>query len=380
MSLHASFEKYRSAFYIILLVTFFMTVAFSMGSHLHAEEGLPASDIYIVTTGDTLWNICAKFFGDPHLWPALWQINPHIKDPHWIYPGEIINLKRFPSPAYADISVTPPPPKPPKKEEVIERVPEEEVIQEAEVVEKVKEVPGVKTPVYTLTQDKIDSCSYLLPQKVFHQREKEEIWGKIIDSKEDKISFSYMDQVYIDLGKNKVAPGLIMTIFKIDRDLKGQKKLEMPHYLVRILGKIKIVEVNDDFSLALITKSYSEISIGDYVKPYEAMPLPVIKPAAVVGMEGEILESENFKTNLAEYDTVFLNIGKWDGLEPGNPLEIYRYEDIKTGPKQTQKVFLPLGELLVIRGEEWTSTALITKSYRPIFLGDRVRVHQEKQI
>jgi hypothetical protein len=219
-----------------------------------------------------------------------------------------------------------------------------------------------------------------LPQTVFHQREREEGWGRIIKSKEEKLGLSYMDYIYIDLGEGDVVPGQKMTIFKIARDLKENRKLDIPHYMVSILGKAEIIEVYDKLSLARIIKSYSEISVGDMVKQYEAMPRPVLTPPKVKELYGEILESEATKVNLSEFDIVFLNMGKWTGLEPGNPLEIYRFEDIKIGPPDAQeikRVIRPLGELLVLRGEEWTSTALITRSYQPILLGDHVRIHQD---
>jgi hypothetical protein len=243
-----------------------------------------------------------------------------------------------------------------------------------------QEIPERKEPAYAVTQDKIDSCSYLLPQSVFHQREEEERWGKIVKSKEEKLGLSYMDYIYIDLGKGDVVPGQKMTIFKIARDLNDNKKLDMPYYMVSILGKAEITEIYDDISLAKIIKSYSEISVGDLVKQYEAMPRPVLKPPKVKEVYGEILESEAPKVNLSQYDIVFLDMGRLTGIEPGNPLEIYRFEDIKLGhpdAHETKKIIRPLGELLVLRGEERTSTALITKSYQPILLGDHVRIHED---
>ena len=149
--------------------------------------------------------------------------------------------------------------------------------------------------------------------------------------------------------------------------------------MVEILGIAEITEIHGNISTAEIIKSYTEASVGDFIKPYEAMPRPVLKESKLKDLEGEILEAAHSKENLAEYDTVFLNMGRWDGLEPGNPLQIFRYDEVKVGPKDKNisKVIRPLGELIVIRGEEWTSTALITKSYYPIMLGDRVRVNPE---
>ena len=57
---------------------------------VHAGASL-GEIVHVVVRGDTLWHIATRYLGDPWRYPELAELS-RIKDPDWIYPGDIIRI------------------------------------------------------------------------------------------------------------------------------------------------------------------------------------------------------------------------------------------------------------------------------------------------
>ena len=72
----------------LLAVALLTAATFAAAVELRGDR----PDTYVVKRGDTLWDIAGRFLQRPWLWPEIWQANPQVKNPHLIYPGDVLSL------------------------------------------------------------------------------------------------------------------------------------------------------------------------------------------------------------------------------------------------------------------------------------------------
>ena len=351
-------RKRLERIFIIFLCIFSAIAIYS----IHEGDAEQVPPVYIVKEGDTLWSISRRYLEGPGNWPALWEMNKYIKDPQWIYPGQPLMLKEGgPAAPHNDNLVrsghpvqvvTLPPPQP-------ETLPAEAPSQ---------------PPEYQINRDLIDSCGYILPKEEFHAKERQEQWGRIIGGDEDKISFSSPDIVYINKGRNQVSPGARFTVFRAQDMVFHPETDREIGYPIQILGIIEVEEVLDKIAKVRITKSFSEIHLQDRIKAYQQSPLPVrSEPKGKI--QGMVIASEDGRLNLSAQNIVFLDQGKNQHVQAGNSFTIYRRDRISDESFKGEDspwhetVNDVIGELLVLKAEDNTSTAVITKSEDPILVG-----------
>jgi nucleoid-associated protein YgaU len=123
------FERTRTVLAVAML-----TVA-TYATAVEVNGGHP--ETYVVQKGDTLWDISARFLKKPWLWPEIWQANPQVKNPHLIYPGDVLSL------AYLDRVVAQPGP---RQEQPINALPLDQIepfLKQLSVVDEIDSLPYV---------------------------------------------------------------------------------------------------------------------------------------------------------------------------------------------------------------------------------------------
>lgn len=334
-----------------------------------------AGKTYTVKKGDTLWDISGVFLKDPFKWPDIWEKNPKVKDPHWIYPGDVLIIlpsgeikKKVEEKAEAAQPVEE------KKEEVKETPKAEE--QETVKPETREEAPSAEPVVEEAPAvEAVDTRKTLYPglERIgFIASNGEVSVGKIIDAKEDKNMLSYGDDIYINIGLEKgVKKGDKFTIYETASPVYHPKTKKLVGHQVDILGILEVTVPGDKVSEGRIIESYDAISRGDTLKMVEHVPSEIVVKKGEQPLEALIIANKKGTVDISEGDIVFFDRGKTAGVEVGNTLIVY------FAGKIIDKIQLPsedIGRLLVLSTQENTAMALVISTKKSFQVGDRVRM------
>ncbi len=256
---------------------------------------------YVVRKGDTLWGIASMFLKDPWLWPEVWIINPHIPNPHLIYPGDTLALAYgaggSPQVTVAEAGAA-----------RLESVKLDPRLRSTALDAAIPTIPysaiqGFLSHPRLLTREQIRTAPYVLAFRDSHQ-----VGGSGIE-------------VYVqNLNAEQNARYAVMRVGDELRDPDDNALLGYEG----VYTATALVERPGSPAKALLTEPALETVAGDRLvtASEEAPPINFTLRAPAGEVRGRIISIINGTDLVGQFEVVAINRGKNHGLEPGSVLAI----------------------------------------------------------
>jgi hypothetical protein len=373
---------------IISLICLLLPLAV-FAEELQLQENAP--ERYTVVKGDTLWDISAKFFKDPWKWPQIWGYNKDtIKDPHWIYPGNIVYLDQSTHTLQVE-----------KNDGSMRAATNSGTPQDAAVAATSTNStpadtnPAVVPPVYeNSTSGAIklsprahavassheaipvislrDIGPFLTRPLVFDDGELESS-PVLVGTYEQRHLLGTNDIAYVkNMPSDK---GERWQVYREDKTFKDPDTGEVLGHEVFYLGDASVDKFGD-ISTLRITNSVREISKGDhfaqavtgYTSNYQPRAPSKQINAKVISVYGGVVQA-------GQNAVITLNKGTRDGLENGHVLALFQKGGVARNPSLFQPNYvLPdvrYGLVFVFRVFDKVSYALVMQTQLPVQILDR---------
>jgi hypothetical protein len=346
MSIKDRFQTFSQLIPAIGLALMIVSAAPAAAEESQKKINYEAGFYYTVKKGDTLWDISQRFNDTPWQWPDLWRENEQLPNPHWIYPGERIRLHRKSGDHQLETKPMPTP------------APQVEVS-----TPKVEPAPSVQ-------------FHYNLMDKVgFIRKPAVSPLAYIDKAVKQRSMISTNDQVYIRPPESQtvlnLSPGQRLTVFRTldpTPDRNSRNVIGTQHYL---LGVVEIISNESQYAIGKILQSYREISPGDPLMAYEAFSEDLTVTQSTPGIEGTIIAAEEQSKLMGDHIIGFIDKGRVDNIRPGQIYSIYTSN--RVGRQRVETKPVEIGNCIVLRAEETTSTIYITKALGQIEPGEKIR-------
>ncbi len=337
---------------------------------------LPAGS-HVVVSGETLWSISQQYFADPLLWPEVYRRNTAvIEDPHWIYPGEVLDLggiataptdttqivsqgaptdtiTAVPADTTQVTELPPPPPEPEGPETIFDRQAE----RQQQMVDVLKAYAHqIYRPV---RRGEFYSSGFLtegerLPwAEVIGNTAKPSIQvlaDPTVASLFDEIAIKPPPQASYHIGDS-------LLVARIDRELDPWGGVVIPQ------GVVRVTAVQPNQVLAQVIMQFGRIRAGCVALPLEPFKDPgEVRPAAVEqGLEGHLIATRDRHVLASSLHVIFLDKGRADGVAMGDVFEAYRPSSGDVGSR-SEEVRV---QLLVVHTREHSASAIVVGMSNP---------------
>lgn len=311
-------------------------------------------DTHVVVKGDTLWDISAKFLRDPWLWPEIWHVNPDIKNPHLIYPGDVISLIWRDGKPMLQVQRGPrtvklsPNARATRLDTAIATIP-------ANVIGQFLSRPRI------LTEEELERAGFISYAEENH----------LISGTNGKVYASNLRQ---DENKD-------FSIYRMGNVYRNPAdKDDILGYEAIHVSDAKLEREGDPATLRIV-ESYRETLLGDKVLATDEEELDQsFTPQAVEGnASGHVIGVLEGMSRAGQYQTIVINLGEQDGMELGHVLAVRQKGEIRENKEAPSffkpKIQLPderAGIVMIVNTFERVSYALVMSATKDIRIGDPV--------
>ncbi len=329
------------------------------------EEKLDQEAMYhTVVKGDTLWDITEEFFEDPFKWPQLWKKNAQIKNPHLIFPGDVIKIT---SDGIEIVLRGLPYEKLAPQEDAVPELP---VVKLEKQEEAAPSEPAPEVRPENINSDKVVHTGFISKGAL-------KASGVIVRPTDKKVMIYRGDDVILSFedGEN-IKIGDRFVIFTVEDKVKHPVTRKKVGYVVDNHGTLKVTSVMGSLVEGRVDLAYKEIFKGAKLTPYIDPLKKVTITETTADLEAVIIATIEGVHQVAENDVIYIDKGNKDGLMVGNKLGIYRARGTVKDPlRKRTEIQLPsivLGEAIVISLQENSAACLVRESLRAIKIGDEV--------
>jgi len=343
---------------------FFLTLVIVAGlsSAGLAEEGIlkPGHPThYVVKKGDTLWDIAGMFLKKPWLWPEIWYVNPQIRNPHLIYPGDELRLVYMDGKPRLMLSRGPLKLSPRVRSEPLRR---------AIPTIPIDHIAPYLSRSYVMDASAMDGLPY------------------VVAFADEHIVAGAGQRIYVR-GIQADTPDQY-DIVRPGKAYKDGETGEILGYEAIYAGSGKLIRGWEPATVA-VHRTRREVLAGDRLLPFSKKNLATdFHPKAPKkAINGTIIDALDRVNEIGQYDVVVIDRGTADGITPGTVLQVNNRGETVPDPVARSKartafhtsfmeeVKLPdeeAGLLMVFRSYERVSFGLVMYARKAIHVHDRV--------
>jgi LysM repeat protein len=367
---------------LILMLMCALSLSAGIPSRAQAPQQAPtpAADTYVVQKGDTLWDIARQLYNDPLYWQRIWNQNPFIANPNRIFPGDTLAL---PGKGFAPATPLAEPPKPEAPKEVAKEEPA------APPTPATPPKPPISFDLAPLPPIPVASQQALVcsPVLVSDQVADAVGIGTVVDNTAHRNMMATEDIVFMKMDPSrevKVGDRLTVARASFYHVMHPYSRRGVGRVLYAA-GVVEVTGLREGIVLGRVILGCDPITLGDRVVPFSMPPFPpaeqVAKPTTRQ-LEGAVVAAYYQLQMVAQQQVVFMDVGKAQGVNPGDVFAIYRPSPPVVDGATGRVVDIPperRGEATVLRVTDATATAVISVSARDSRPGDTVVLSRQIQ-